>query len=142
VLLSHQLCGLVHLQIVLSHFAMETYNGLGYTPKDGREFLVNQLATTMDVDCNPWLDWFHGGLQHQVTHHLFPRLPRHRQREVLEKYVKPLCKKYNIKYHSYTFLEGNLMVYRSMREAAKLASKQRAELFGNSNLWKLMMAEG
>ena len=100
-LISHQVCGLVHLQIVLSHFAMETYEGLGYTPTT-RDFIKAQLATTMDVECSPSFDWFHGGLQFQVTHHLFPRLPRHRLREVLEKYVKPLCKKYDIKYHSYS----------------------------------------
>lgn len=141
VLLSHQLCGIVHLQIVLSHFAMETYHSLGYTP-DSRDFLRMQLATTMDVDCHPWVDWFHGGLQFQVTHHLFPRLPRHRLREVLERKVKPLCRKYGIRYHSYSFLEGNMMVYRSMREAALLAGKQRGEVFANSYLWKLLLAQG
>jgi hypothetical protein len=30
-----------------------------------RRFQVQwQLATTMDVDCHPWMDWVHGGLQY------------------------------------------------------------------------------
>ena len=45
-------------------------------------FLVTQLKGSLDVDCPPWMDWFHGGLQFQVEHHLWPKIPRHNLRTV------------------------------------------------------------
>ena len=54
---------------------------------DENDWFRLQLATTMDVDCSEWMDWFHGGLQFQIEHHLFPRVPRHNLREV-QKLVK------------------------------------------------------
>ena len=48
-----------------------------------------QLNGTMDIDCPAWMDWFHGGLQFQTEHHLFPRWPRHKLRQLREEVVKP-----------------------------------------------------
>jgi linoleoyl-CoA desaturase len=50
------------------------------TPRRGSEFVTHQLATTADVRCaapigGPAFAWLAGGLQHQVAHHLAPRLP-------------------------------------------------------------------
>merc|ERR1711871_922689 len=82
VIISHGFSGILHVQITLSHFCMETFTKEQpvYTSDDNDWFKV-QLATTMDVDCPQWMDWFHGGLQFQIEHHLFPRLPRHNLRE-------------------------------------------------------------
>ena len=55
--------------------------------------MVLQLRTTIDVDCSEAMDWFHGGLQFQVEHHIFPILPRHNLRLVREKYIMPFAKK-------------------------------------------------
>lgn len=63
-LLSHAVSGLLHVQITLSHFYMESYNGHPYTHNEkDDEWWRLQCKTTMDVDCYPWMDWFHGGLQ-------------------------------------------------------------------------------
>ncbi|CAD6238264.1 unnamed protein product [Miscanthus lutarioriparius] len=40
-----------------------------------RRLVQKQTRGTLDVACPPWMDWFHGELQFQVEHHLFPRLP-------------------------------------------------------------------
>jgi delta8-fatty-acid desaturase len=37
VLISHRASGMLHLQICLSHFAMETFNGTPYTPGNKRD---------------------------------------------------------------------------------------------------------
>ncbi|KAJ7225577.1 delta 8-sphingoloid desaturase protein [Mycena pura] len=71
-LVSHIAAAPVHVQIVLSHFGMSTED-LGQT----ESFPDRQLRTTTDVICPDSLSWIHGGLQLQVTHHFFPRLPRH-----------------------------------------------------------------
>lgn len=58
-------------QINLSHWSKPTYLG-----RPGGNWVETQLAGTLDWSCPGWLDWFHGGLQFQIEHHLFPRMPR------------------------------------------------------------------
>jgi linoleoyl-CoA desaturase len=50
------------------------------TPRRGLDFVEHQLRTTVDVRCRTAvgrcsLQWLMGGLDHQVEHHLAPRLP-------------------------------------------------------------------
>ena len=52
-------------QITLSHFAQSTED-LGLY----ESFPSRQLRTTMDVTCPEWIEWIHGGLHMQVTHHV------------------------------------------------------------------------
>ena len=113
VLLSHAVTVLLHVQITLSHFAMCTEE----FGQDGEPFCAHQLRTTMDVDCPPWMDWFHGGLQFQVEHHLFPRLPRHNLRKIMP-LVKEFCKKHGLPYHTHTFVQGNRIVVGGLRDVA------------------------
>jgi len=65
-----------------------------------------QLRTTKDIECPQWFDWFHGGLQFQAIHHLFPRIPRHNLRRVQGKVMK-LCKDW-VRYTSYHSLTQSL----------------------------------
>jgi delta8-fatty-acid desaturase len=87
-------------QIVLSHFARST-DDLGPT----ESFASRQLRTTMDVICSPAIEFFHGGLNLQVTHHLFPRIPRHNLRKA-SLLVKEFCKEQELEYAEYGFVEG------------------------------------
>ncbi|CAI5758598.1 unnamed protein product [Candida verbasci] len=104
IMVSHIATMLVHVQITLSHFAMST-SDLGVS----ESFPSRQLRTTMDVDCPEWLDFFHGGLQFQAIHHLFPRLPRHNLRKV-QPFVIDFCKDVGLSYSIYGFGEGNGIV--------------------------------
>jgi len=97
-LLSHMFCGILHMQITLNHFAMPVNTGTGYTEGESDHFIKSQLETTCDIGCDPSVDWFHGGLQFQTVHHLFPRLPRHNLRYVKEKYMVPFCKEHGLNY--------------------------------------------
>ena len=45
---SHAVSGILHVQIVLSHWSMETYKGSPYTSSD-TEWYKMQLRTTMNV---------------------------------------------------------------------------------------------
>lgn len=47
-------------------------------------FAHRQLRTTMDISTPLYLDFLHGGLNFQVSHHLFPRMPRFRFRAAAE----------------------------------------------------------
>jgi delta8-fatty-acid desaturase len=123
VLISHVITMPLHVQITLSHFAMSTAD-LGTT----ESFPQKQLRTTMDVDCPQWLDFFHGGLQFQAIHHLFPRIPRHNLRRT-QRLVQEFCNEVDIPYALYGFVEGNQVVIGKLgdvsRQAAILAECQR-----------------
>jgi delta8-fatty-acid desaturase len=73
----------------------------------------------MDVSCPPWLDFLHGGLHMQVTHHLFPRLPRHRLRLASERFVQPWCRQEGLTYSSMGFVKGNSKVLGTLQEVGK-----------------------
>ena len=94
-MVSHAVAGILHVQIVLSHWSMHSYAGRAYTGADD-EWYITTMRTTMNVATPPPLDWVHIGLQFQVEHHLYPRLPRHNLRaaremvrEVVHKHFPP-----------------------------------------------------
>ncbi|KAL7751757.1 hypothetical protein RI367_002756 [Sorochytrium milnesiophthora] len=115
-LLSHATTFILHLQITLSHFAMSTHE---ISPHES--FPSRMLRTTMDVDCPEWMDWFHGGLQFQTIHHLFPRIPRTSLRKVRLQ-VMEFCKETGLEYHCYGFVKCNGLVLGNMREVARQVS--------------------
>ncbi|KAI0880991.1 fatty acid desaturase [Annulohypoxylon maeteangense] len=115
-LVSHMVPMPVHAQICLSHFAMST-SDLG--PHES--FPQKMLRTTMDVDCPQWLDFFHGGLQFQVIHHLFPRIPRHNLRRT-QKLVQDFCNDVGIPYALYGFVDGNRQVVGTLAEVSRQAA--------------------
>jgi delta8-fatty-acid desaturase len=140
VLVSHAVAGITHVQITLSHFAQPAYSGRGYNDPDF--FFRMQLATSLDIVCPPFLDFVHGGLQFQVAHHVFPRVPRHALRNVTERFLKPLAVKHGVSYHACGFLEANRRVLAQLRRAALKARQLRSPHLGSSLLWRLAMADG
>lgn len=112
-LVSHVCASPVHVQIVLSHFAQDTRD-LGIQ----ESFASRQVRTTMDVQCPTYLDFVHGGLHMQVTHHLFPRMPRHNLREARDRFVVPFCREHNLAYEEYGFGRGNGKVLSRLKEVS------------------------
>ncbi|KAB8201062.1 Delta6-FADS-like protein [Aspergillus parasiticus SU-1] len=113
ILISHMVTAPLHVQITLSHFAMSTAD-LGVN----ESFPQKMLRTTMDVDCPTWLDFFHGGLQFQAIHHLYPRIPRHNLRRT-QKLVMEFCRDTGIPYTVFTFYDGNKEVIGKLGDVAK-----------------------
>lgn len=105
------------LQIVLSHFSRSTAD-LGPT----ESFVDRQLRTTSDVICDPSIEFIHGGLHLQVTHHLFPRLPRHNLRAA-SLLVKDFAKEEGLEYAEFKWIDGNrevLGVLKSIADQVKI----------------------
>ena len=85
----------------------------------------------------------HIGLQFQIEHHLFPRLPRHNLRKARE-LVRAVCAKHGIPYREVGFFEGNLEMWRTLKQAALAArsAKKGEHGFWESAIWEGMSLSG
>ncbi|WOK99364.1 hypothetical protein Cni_G08076 [Canna indica] len=136
VLTSFAVTSIQHVQFCLSHFSSSVYVG----PPKGNDWFEKQTMGTMDISCSPWMDWFHGGLQFQVEHHLFPRLPRCHLRNI-SPIVKELCKKHKLPYSSASFWEANAMTLRTLRAAA-LQARDFAKPVPKNLVWEAVNTHG
>jgi linoleoyl-CoA desaturase len=80
----------------------ETVQTTGYNPtKIEDEWTVHQLKTTANfATSNRVVNWFTGGLNFQVEHHLFPKIS-HVHYPAISKIIKECCAQYDIKYNEY-----------------------------------------
>jgi linoleoyl-CoA desaturase len=74
-------------------------------PRRGDAYELHQLRTTVDVDTRmPALRWLMGGLDHQIEHHLAPRVP-HTLYPLLARRLRVACAERDLTYRVHpTFL--------------------------------------
>ncbi|GER35419.1 fatty acid desaturase [Striga asiatica] len=133
---SFSVTGIQHVQFCLNHFSTSVYVG----PPRGNDWFEKQTSGTLNISCPSWMDWFHGGLQFQIEHHLFPRLPRCQLRRV-SPFVKELCKKYGLPYNCASFWEANVMTVRTLRNAA-LQARDLARPVPKNLVWEAVNTHG
>ncbi|XP_068667177.1 delta(8)-fatty-acid desaturase-like [Aristolochia californica] len=136
VLASFAVAGIQHLQFCLNHFSASVYVG----KPSGNDWFQKQTMGTLNIACSPWMDWFHGGLQFQVEHHLFPRLPRCQLRNI-SPFVRELCKKHNLPYTSVSFWEANRMTLKTLRTAA-LQARDFTKPIPKNLVWEAVNTHG
>jgi len=136
VLSSFAVTGIQHVQFCLNHFSGSMYIGKPCS----NTWFQSQTSGTVDIECSPWLDWFHGGLQHQIEHHLFPRLPRHNLRKIAP-FVQALCAKHCLHYANVPFWEANLLTVGILRTAA-LQAQDISKPLPKNLLWEAINTNG
>ncbi|GFP90122.1 delta(8)-fatty-acid desaturase 2 [Phtheirospermum japonicum] len=136
VVASFSVTGIQHVQFCLNHFSTSVYVG----PPKGNDWFEKQTSGTLDIECASWMDWFHGGLQFQTAHHLFPRLPRCQLRRV-SPFVRELCKKHGLPYNCASFWEANVMTIRTLRNAA-LQARDLAKPVPKNLVWEAVNTHG
>ncbi|KAJ6879501.1 delta8-sphingolipid desaturase [Populus alba x Populus x berolinensis] len=136
VLTSFAVTAIQHVQFCLNHFAADVYTGL----PEGNDWFEKQTSGTLDISCSSWMDWFYGGLQFQLEHHLFPRMPRSQLRRV-SPLVQDLCKKHNLSYRSLSFWEANVWTIRKLRNVA-LQARDLANPVPKNMLWEAVNTHG
>ena len=62
------------------------------------DFLRRQVLTARNVSSSPFNDFWYGGLNYQIEHHLFPSMPRNNLREA-QKVIKLFCQEHGITYY-------------------------------------------
>jgi len=95
------------------------HNGMAVYDADKRpDFWKLQVTTTRNVTGGhgipqAFVDWFCGGLQYQVDHHLFPMLPRHNLKKTHD-LVRSFCKEWNVNYHEADLIDGTVEVLKHL----------------------------
>ncbi|OAY62226.1 delta(8)-fatty-acid desaturase 1 [Manihot esculenta] len=136
VLTSFTVTALQHIQFCLNHFSANVYLG----SPNGNDWFEKQTSGTLDISCSSWMDWMYGGLQFQLEHHLFPRLPRCQLRRV-SPLVRDLCKKHNLPYRSLSFWEANKSTIRTLRTAA-LQARDMTNPVPKNLVWEAVHTHG
>ncbi|RVW52388.1 Acyl-lipid (9-3)-desaturase [Vitis vinifera] len=126
----------LHVQFCLNHFSSSVYVG----PPSGNDWFEKQTHGSLDISCSSWMDWFHGGLQFQIEHHLFPRLPRNQLRNV-SPFVQELCKKHNLPYDCASFWKANVLTLATLRTAA-LQARDLANPIPKNLVWEAVNTHG
>ena len=111
---SHWSSGILHVQLLMSHLATNTFH-IEEERKEG--FFAVQVKTSRNIDTAWYEHWFHGGLEFQIEHHLFPQLPRHNL-EAVKPFVMEICAKHGLPYSSVPFAHAVSEVLSDLKNLA------------------------
>jgi len=105
--------------VFMNHYACKQM-----TWNDGQSatFLELQFLTTRNVDPNPWMNWFSGGLNLQVEHHLFPTMPRYNLLKIRQQ-VKEFAQSVSLPYQSKSFIGCMTEVLGKLQDVGEEATK-------------------
>ncbi len=82
------------------------HKGMEMPPAGSRlDHLRKQVLTSRDVTGGPLVDFFLGGLNYQIEHHLFPSMPRPNLKKV-QPVVREYCERLGVKYTEVGFFRS------------------------------------
>ena len=79
------------------------------------DFLHRQVLTSRNIHAHPITDFWYGGLNYQIEHHLFPSMPRNKLREA-QPIVKDFCRAHSIAYHETSMLQSYREILQHLHE--------------------------
>ena len=82
------------------------------------DFIHQQVLTAKNVQSTRFADFWFGGLNYQIEHHLFPNMPRNKLREA-QKTVKSFCRFHSIPYAESTAPRCYWEILKFMHEASR-----------------------
>jgi fatty acid desaturase len=86
-------------------------------PGERWDHLRKQVLTSRNVRGGPVTDWFLGGLNYQVEHHLFPSVPRPNLRKI-QPMVREHCVKVGLPYTETGLVESYRLALRHLHDVA------------------------
>ncbi len=112
------LCGFFAMHLVegftlamvfqLAHVVEDTHfiDANEHAQKINEEWAIHQVHTTANFAThNKFINWYVGGLNFQIEHHLFPRIS-HVHYPAISRLVEDVCREYNIRYVNYPTLQS------------------------------------
>lgn len=131
--------GVLHLQIILSHYTMNIYTA---TEKLATEsFLIQQTSTTLDISSTWYNNFLHGGLNLQTTHHVFPRVCRDHL-HVVKNMLETICRRNKIEYKTVSFYHAVALLLARLRKNAHCARAVKVPSFQETILYDILFCVG
>lgn len=112
----------LHVQLVANHW--DRPNKFSEDEEDS--WVVKQIVTGRNYESSWYNGWLHGGLEFQIEHHIFPRLPKYSLERCRDEFVRPFCVKWGLPYSSTGFLHA---VYDSWRNLADVGANAFGEKY-------------
>ena len=81
--------------------------------------LRQQVLTARNVRAHPLTDFWFGGLNYQIEHHLFPHIARNKLKEA-QTTVRAFCQARSISYHETTLVQAYREIFRSLHHVGEL----------------------
>jgi len=84
------------------------------------DFFTHQVVTTRNIDLQNWfLNYICGGMQYQIEHHIFPRIPLYKL-PLVKQEVLDYCKEHNLEYRDEGFWDIMKRNYDHIDQIAKV----------------------
>jgi fatty acid desaturase len=113
--------------LYLSSVFAPNHKGMPMIPEDSvMDFLQLQVVTARNVRSHPITDFWYGGLNYQIEHHLFPTMARNKLREA-QGIIRDYCEETGVPYYETSILQSYAEILTYLHEiSAVLRKKQGA----------------
>ena len=102
------------------------HKGMPILEKGSRmDFMRQQVLTARNVTANPLTDFWYGGLNYQIEHHLFPNMPHNKLREA-KKIVKPYCQARSIPYYETSMFQSQKEILQHLHRVSAPLRQRKA----------------
>jgi fatty acid desaturase len=89
------------------------------------DFVRRQVLTSRDVKAHPLTDFWYGGLNYQIEHHLFPSMPRNKLKQA-QTIVRAFCEERSIPYRESGALQSNREILQYLHQVSAPLREARA----------------
>jgi fatty acid desaturase len=104
--------------LYIGSVAAPNHKGMLVLDKDSpMDFLHQQVLSSRNVKAHPFTDFWYGGLNYQIEHHLFPTIPRNKLGET-QRIVKAFCQEYCISYHETGFFRSYQEIFEYLHQVS------------------------
>jgi fatty acid desaturase len=108
----HQLCAGVYMGSIFA----PNHKGMPVLDKDSKiDFLHRQVITARNVHAHPLTDFFYGGLNYQIEHHLFPSMAQNKLKEA-QIIIRNFCHQHAIPYYETDLIRSYGEILTSLHE--------------------------
>jgi fatty acid desaturase len=102
------------------------HKGMPLLDKESQlDFVRRQVLTSRDVKAHPLTDFWYGGLNYQIEHHLFPSMPRNKLKEA-QTIVRAFCKERGIRYHETGAMQSHKEILQYLHQVSAPLRDARA----------------
>lgn len=90
-------------------------------------YIVDQYRTTRGVQCSdPFFEWFFGGMQYQLEHHLLPMVPRYRYPEA-RGILRKFSEDHGLQFHVNGVISITKLNFDTIKKVALAPAKSRKQ---------------